>query len=140
MGGWPETNHFIGVALCMHLLEFLFILSWYIFNSVNKQTARITHTTAKNTAMVVDEMAQSAKIIMHAHDRLSAWAHNYCDMIITCACSCKHAQLPAPASYSKFSSLHKLHWHILEFTKFRNYGLKIIANVIDYYNCYMLLQ
>ena len=49
----------------LHLLEFLFIPLWYIFNSVNKQTARITHTTAKSAAMVVDEMAQAAKIDRH---------------------------------------------------------------------------
>jgi hypothetical protein len=39
-----------------HLLE---CPLWYIFKSVNKQAARIIHTTAKNTAMVVDEIAQS---------------------------------------------------------------------------------
>ena len=47
----------------MHLFvnECLFIPLWYIFNDVNKQAARIIHTTAKNAAMVVAEMAQAAK-------------------------------------------------------------------------------
>jgi hypothetical protein len=40
----------------------LFIPLWYFFNSVIKQAARIVHTTAKSTAMVVDEMAQAGKI------------------------------------------------------------------------------
>ena len=47
----------------MHLLvnECLFISLRYIFNSVNKQAARIIYTTAKTAAMVVAEMAQPAK-------------------------------------------------------------------------------
>ena len=32
----------------------------YNFNSMNKQAARIIHTTAKSAAMVVAEMAQAA--------------------------------------------------------------------------------
>ena len=44
----------------IHLLEFLLIPLWYIFNSVNKQVARIIHTTANSAAMVVAEMAQAA--------------------------------------------------------------------------------
>ena len=43
----------------MRLLECLFIPMWYIFNSVNKQAARIIHTTAKSAAMVVAEMPQA---------------------------------------------------------------------------------
>ena len=36
---------------------------WYIFNHINKQAAaRLIHTTAKSTAIVVDEIAQSARI------------------------------------------------------------------------------
>ena len=42
----------------MHLLERLPLR--YILNSVNKQALRIVHTTAKNAAMVVAEMAQAA--------------------------------------------------------------------------------
>ena len=44
-----------------HLLEYLFILMQYIFNSIDEQAARIIHTTAKSTAIVVDEIAQSAE-------------------------------------------------------------------------------
>jgi hypothetical protein len=46
----------------MHLLECLFFPLRYIFNSVNKQAARIIHTTAKSAAMVVAEIAQAGKI------------------------------------------------------------------------------
>ena len=35
-------------------------MSTHIINSVNKQVARIIHTTAKSAAMVVAEMAQAA--------------------------------------------------------------------------------
>ena len=44
----------------MELPECLFIPLRYIFKSVNKQAARIIHTTAKSAAMVVAEMAQAA--------------------------------------------------------------------------------
>ena len=42
-----------------HLLEF--ILMQYTFNSIDEQAARIIHATAKSTAIVVDEIAQSAE-------------------------------------------------------------------------------
>jgi hypothetical protein len=48
--------------MIMHLLEYLFVPLWYIFNSMNKHAGRIIHTTAKGAAMVMAEMAQAEKI------------------------------------------------------------------------------
>ena len=50
----------LNINYIIHLLDCLLIPLWYIFNSVNKQAARIVHTTAKSAAMVVAEMAQAA--------------------------------------------------------------------------------
>ena len=49
------------MQLTQHLLESLFILMQYIFNSIGEQAARIIHTTAKSTAIVVDEISQTAE-------------------------------------------------------------------------------
>ena len=47
-----------------HLLKFLL---WYIFNSINEQAARIIHATAKSTATVVDEIAQSVLLLSYSY-------------------------------------------------------------------------
>ena len=69
----------------MCLLEYLFIPLWYIFNSVNKQTVRIIHTTAKSAAMVVAEMVQAEKLVVARCTQtcnkqfiiVAKWAHNF---------------------------------------------------------------
>ena len=50
----------LNINYIIHLLECLLVSLQYTFNSVNKQVARIIHTTAKNAVMVVAEMAQAA--------------------------------------------------------------------------------